>query len=147
MRKALWLALVPALLFASSDPTEPADTPGAVAPAHSGIAVVAPLAPSAVDLAHKEAMMALALERQAFVEAFNWNRGGDRVETARLHARAMDGFHRRELELKRDWYAASGQLDRLAAIEAALVALEEAGRPQPELDLPRPAAQPQEVTP
>ena len=101
----------------------------------------APPAPSlaaALVEPHRQALTTLHGERQAFVQAFDWT-AGDRVARGREFQLAMDAFDLRELELKRDWYAASGQADLLARVEEALAAKTAPVRVLPEIVTGRPA--------
>ncbi|MDP2359526.1 MAG: hypothetical protein Q8O14_02055 [bacterium] len=148
MRHAFWLALLPGLLFASGDQARQADAPGVAAPATPAATVTAPPPPPIpADLACKEALDALALERQTFVESFDWGQAGDPDELARRYSRTMDDFVRRELEIKRDWYEATGQTDLLAGVEASLDRLTQPQRLLPEIEQERGTPIAPEVTP
>jgi hypothetical protein len=147
MKHSIWLALLPGLLLASGEPARQADSPGASAtPDRILAAPASPPPPSSADDACREAILALDLERQAYIQVFDWNRPGDSNELARGYARAMDDFYRRELELKRDWYQATGQLELLAQVEASLERVANPDRVLPELEQARDLPSGTEVT-
>lgn len=87
----------------------------------------------ASDDTHRQAITTLFQERQAFVQSFNWNSPGDPQALRASYAAAMERFDVRELELKRDWYRASGQTELLARTESTLEKRQQAARALPEI--------------
>lgn len=73
----------------------------------------------AVDPSHRLALEALAQERQAFVQGFNWN-AGERQALRQDYARAMDAFARREMQLKKELFLATGRTEEAARLQASL---------------------------
>lgn len=73
----------------------------------------------AVDPSLRLALEALAQERQAFVQGFNWN-AGERQVLRQEYARAMDGFARREMQLKKELLLATGRTEEAARLQASL---------------------------
>ena len=120
MKHATWLAGLLVLSTGSAWAAQPETGTAQLVPTPSATTVVS-LASSELAAPHKQAITSLHQERQAFVQAFDWN-AGDRVARGRAFQEAMERFDLRELELKRDWYAASGQADLLARTEQALAA-------------------------
>jgi len=140
MKHATWLASLLVLTAGSALAAQTTAQDALLVPAPSGTPVVS-LETSPQAAPHKQAITALHAERQAFVQSFDWN-AGDRVALGVEFNEAMAGFDLRELELKRDWYAASGQADLLARTEQALAAKTAPVRVLPEVGGERiPAAQ------
>jgi hypothetical protein len=99
-----------------------ADSPGRTEDANltaSGVHAI-PQPVVVADNPHQQAILALHQERQAYVEAFDWNRAGDRQALKGEYAATMDSFELRELELKIDWYEATGQTQLLERTRATL---------------------------
>lgn len=143
MKHAAWLAGLLVLSVGAAHAAAPDGLDAQTAPSVAS----APSAPAPTltsDLSaqlvepHRQAITTLHSERQAFVQAFDWS--GDRVVRGREFQAAMERFDLRELELKRDWYAASGQTDLLARSEEALAKKTAPVQAQPDLGLERPAA-------
>jgi len=121
MKHTSWV--VAALLLSMGGSAIAADADGQPGPTPSIGTAKAPIpVAGAADDSHKQALLDLHQERQAFAESFDWNQPGDRQALRRQYADAMDRFSLRELELKRDWYRATGQTELLACTEAALEA-------------------------
>jgi len=150
MKHVLWMALLPGLLLAAGDQARQADADGAaiVPPASVSLVTSPPVGCRAIDQPYKESLTSLARERQDFVAAFDWNQPGDQVELARRYGTSMEAFRLRELELKRDWYQATGQAELLQGTQAALERMTSPPRVLPDLDPEHRQAAPtgQEVT-
>jgi len=94
--------------------------------------VVAAVAERPADAPHRQAITALQQERQAFVQSFDWS-AGERESLRGAFQAAMERFEIRELELRRDWYQATGQTDLLARTQSSLEKRLQPARALPEI--------------
>lgn len=139
MKHTAWLGSALVLSLAAGAMALEAD--GGAAQASAGITQAAapgahpvagmPVAPA--DLTFQQAIVALRQERQSYVASFDWSQPIERITLQREYAGRMTAFDTRELELKRDWYQATGQTELLARIESALDSRRNAGRVLPEI--------------
>ncbi len=117
MKRRAWLAGALALsitvtaMAAGADGQEGATTAAGSKPAVTTTA--------GVDPTHRQALESLAQERQAFVAAFDWNRG-ERQVLRKEYARTMDAFTKREMELKKALFLATGRTEEAARLQASL---------------------------
>ena len=121
MKHATWLAGLLVLSAGSALAAPAAAVDAQLVPSPSAGTPFLSLETLALAAPHKQAITALHQERQAYALSFDWS-AGDRVARGREFQQAMNAFDLRELELRRDWYAASGQSDLLARTEQALAA-------------------------
>jgi hypothetical protein len=136
MRKTPWLAS--ALILAWSGGAFAQDVAGP-----DSVPVIGTAMPATPITTPSEscrlAILALRRERQDYVSSFDWSRGVDRVARRHEFAEHMKDFDRRELELKSDWYQATGQADLLTRARESLGRLTQAVDRLPEIGQ-RPAA-------
>jgi hypothetical protein len=78
------------------------------------------LSPDPLAQTFQQAFATLLQARETYVRDFVWNDSSDSVAQRRDYNRGLDGFLQLELELKRDWYQATGQMELLAGVQALL---------------------------
>ncbi|MFA7330331.1 MAG: hypothetical protein WC326_04575 [Candidatus Delongbacteria bacterium] len=148
MKHATWLAGLLVLSTGVAHAATRATVDAQLVPAPSSDTPVVALEATSLAAPHRQAITTLHAERQAFVQAFDWQAGESQALRREFNA-ALARFDLRELELKRDWYAASGQTDLLARTEEALAKRLQPASAQPEIvteRLPQPVAPSPEAT-
>lgn len=121
---ALALSITVTAMAAGPDGQEGATPVVGVKPAAALLAGIA--------TTHKQALESLAQERQAFLAAFDWNQG-ERQALRTEYARAMDQFTKREMELKKELFLATGRTEEAARLQSSLDRLANPPRTLPQV--------------